>query len=43
MIDNEGTKVYEIWYKAYRTRKEEMENEKEEKEDKDEQLNRGEN
>jgi len=43
MIDNEGTKVYEIWYKAYRERKEEMENEKEEKEDKDEQLNRGEN
>ncbi len=39
MIDNEGVKSYEKWYKAYRDRKQELENEREEKE---EQLNRAE-
>jgi nucleoredoxin len=36
MIENEGIKAYEKWYKAYRTRKEALQKEKEEKE---EQLN----
>ena len=36
MIENEGLKVYEKWYKSYRTRKEAL---KKEKEDKEEQLN----
>ena len=40
MIDNEGIKSYEKWYKAYRDRKQALENEREEKE---EQLNRAEN
>ena len=39
MIDNEGVKSYEKWYKAYRDRKQALENEREEKE---EQLNRAE-
>ena len=39
MIDNEGIKSYEILYKAYRYRKQALENEREEKE---EQLNRAE-
>ena len=39
MIDNEGIKSYEKWYKAYRDRKQALENEREEKE---EQLNRAE-
>ena len=39
MIDNEGIKAYEKWYKAYRDRKQALENEREEKE---EQLNRAE-
>ena len=39
MIDNEGVKAYEKWYKAYRDRKQALENEREEKE---EQLNRAE-
>lgn len=39
MIDNEGVKSYEKWYKAYRDRKQAVENEREEKE---EQLNRAE-
>ena len=39
MIDNEGVKAYEKWYKAYRDRKQAVENEREEKE---EQLNRAE-
>ena len=37
MIDNEGVKAYDKWYKAYRDRKQALENEREEKE---EQLNR---
>jgi hypothetical protein len=36
MIENEGVKAYEKWYKSYRTRKEALQKEKEEKE---EQLN----
>ena len=40
MIDNDGLKSYEKWYKAYRDRKPALENEKEEKEEKEEQLNR---
>ena len=36
MIDNEGIKSYEKWYKAYRDRKQQMEKEREENE---EQLN----
>ena len=36
MIENEGIKAYEKWYKSYRTRKEALQKEKEEKE---EQLN----
>ena len=39
MIDNEGVKSYEKWYKAYRDRNQALENEREEKE---EQLNRAE-
>ena len=33
MIDNEGIKAYEFWYKAYRTRKEAMQKEKEDKDE----------
>ena len=33
MIENEGIKAYEKWYKSYRTRKEALEKEKEDKED----------
>ena len=36
MIENEGVKAYEKWYKSYRTRKEALEKEKE---DKDDELN----
>jgi len=39
MVDNEGVKAYEKWYKAYRDRKQALENERE---DKEEQLNRAE-
>ena len=38
MIDNEGIKSYEKWYKAYRDRKQQLEKEREENE---EQLNAG--
>ncbi len=38
-IDNEGVKLYEKWYKAYKDRKQALENKREEKE---EQLNRAE-
>ena len=33
MVENEGVKAYEKWYKAYRTRKEELQKEKEDKEE----------
>ena len=33
MINNEGVKAYEFWYKAYRSRKEELQKEKEDKEE----------
>ena len=33
MIDNEGIKAYEFWYKAYRTRKEALQKEKEDKDE----------
>ena len=36
MVDNEGIKSYEKWYKAYRDRKQQLEKEREENE---EQLN----
>ena len=38
MVDNEGIKSYEKWYKAYRDRKQQLEKEREENE---EQLNAG--
>ena len=33
MVENEGVKAYEKWYKAYRTRKEELQKENIEKEE----------
>lgn len=33
MLENEGIKAYEKWYKAYRTRKEELQKEKDDKEE----------